>query len=137
VQALVIRNMGVTGAEKQKAATMINEHMKDCGATLAVMISDVWVAEVPKGGTLPASVRNHAGRTEALVVTMWGPKQPTTMGVQSYSRDAKGKPVFGDLLWQEPQKRSASLFAGQDLDAVFEGDSSAVDDVVSPDTSAQ
>jgi len=125
MEVMEITAMGKTGAEKQRVADMINDRMKDCGATLAIMVMDVWVAKVDKGSPRPHSVRNDPGRTEALTATLWGPKQPTRMGMQSYSRDAKGKPVFGEFWWQTPQERSSSRFAGDDIDAGLDRDSSS------------
>jgi hypothetical protein len=122
VETLAITGMGSTGEEKQRVATMIDKRMKDCGATLAILIMDVWIAERAKGSPRPRSVRNDPGRTEALTVTLWGPKQPTMTGMQSYSRDAKGKPVFGGFSWQD---RSSSRFAGDDVDAGLDRGSSS------------
>jgi hypothetical protein len=123
IEALTITGMGATGEEKRRVADMIVERMKDCGATLAIMVMDAWIAETAKGSPRPRSVRHDPGRTEALAVTLWGPKQPTVMGMQSYSRDAKGKPVFGVFSWQTPQERSSSRFAGDDVDAGLDWDS--------------
>ena len=119
IEVLAISGMGKSAEEKQQVAKLIKELMTACRATLALMITDVWQAEVQKTDPMPRSLQSpFPGRTEALQVTMWGPGQPTTVGMQTYTRDAQGKPVFAPFWWQDPGERSWSLFAGDDLAAV-------------------
>jgi hypothetical protein len=113
-EALSIPDVGRTAEEKQRVTDLIAGRMKQRNAALAIMVTDVWLAKVPAGATPPKSARNDPGRTEALAVTIWGPGLPTRMGIQTYARDADGKPVFAEFSWQEPHEHSASRFAGDD-----------------------
>jgi hypothetical protein len=95
---------------KQELTAVINERMKQRNAILAVMVADVWVAEddVPRARL----DEPFPGRLEALTATVWGPSQPTMVGMQIYSRAADGKPVFEEFSWHD---RCISRFAGDSL----------------------
>ena len=83
--------------------SQISSKMKELNATLAIMITDTWVAnETQKNSVTGSQHHPFSGSAEALMVAIWGPDGVATCGAQMYSRCSTGKVEFEELKWEEP-----------------------------------
>src|ERR1019366_7918065 len=81
--------------EKGPVVSQISSKMKELNATLAIMITDTWVAnETQKNSVTGSQHHPFSGSAEALMVAIWGPDGVATCGAQMYSRCSTGKVEF-------------------------------------------
>ena len=108
--------------EKGQFVSQISSKMKELNATLAIMITDTWVAnETQKNSVTGSQHHPFSGSAEALMVAIWGPDGVATCGAQMYSRCSTGKVVFEELEWAEPLKESVSRFGSGDMKGSSDG----------------
>src|ERR1017187_5398314 len=108
--------------EKGRVISQISSKMKELNATLAIMITDTWVAnETQKNSVTGSQHHPFSGSAEALMVAIWGPDGVATCGAQMYSRCSTGKVEFEELEWAEPLKESVSRFGSGDMKGSSDG----------------
>jgi hypothetical protein len=97
VESMRIRSMSGTEEDKGLVAQRIEESRKSLGASLVVLIGDVWVGK-PGEKMRPSESPN---KTEALIVAVWGADKISTVGSQGYTRQLDGTVVFDEFRWGE------------------------------------
>ena len=98
IQSMRIRGMSGAEEEKRLVAQRIEEDRKSLNASVAIMITDVWVGKREEK-MRPSESPN---RTEALFVAAWGANKISTLGSQGYTRKLDGTVVFEEFEWEEP-----------------------------------
>jgi hypothetical protein len=103
--------------EKGRVISQISSKMKELNATLAIMITDTWVADEKWRNSVHRSMQTpFPGRADALVVAIWGPDGVATCGMQMYKRDPNGKVVFESFEWEQSSGGSLCRFARNSME---------------------